>query len=356
MSFYTAGPFSEFIIVKNEPESESLNPMADVTNNNRASATTEITMPAPNNVVIKTEPTTTHTIEPASVSDEIVVPPLPTVTRKAIARKKTGVHTEPSTSRAMQPATPAGRNTHEQFVPMESTVPNTNWRSIVVKTESISPKRARISPSPDQLYTQLKALGDRGGFITNAEEFDCVICLATIEVGDGVRLRDCLHEFCLSCMKRAIVLSDEAEIPCPFGDGTIKCEGKILEIEIRAILDKDDYEKYLIRSLRIAENTIQNTVHCKLPNCDGWCICEDNVNQFVCQKCNSANCVSCQVSSSQCNGSVCIPQLFAIFDCRQFTLAATANNIRTISNTPVWMVTHGVRKSIWMTSLRRNWE
>lgn len=310
MSFYVTGPFSELIIVKNEPESEFLDPVGQVTNNNRASADTENTMPAPNNVVIKTEPTTTLTIEPASVCGEIVVksePPASAVTRSATARKKTTVYAEPSTSRAMQPPIPARPNTHDQLVPIDLTLPNPNRGNIVVKTEPISPKRARISPDPDQLYTQLKALGDRGGFITNAEEFDCVICMVTIEVGDGVRLRDCLHEFCLNCMKRAIVLSDEAEIPCPFGDGTTKCDGKILELEIRAILDKEAYEKYLIRSLRIAENTIQNTVHCKLPNCDGWCICEDNVNQFVCQKCDSVNCVSCQVSSSGCSGTVCIP-------------------------------------------------
>lgn len=165
--------------------------------------------------------------------------------------------------------------------------------NIVIKQEQLSPRRAK---PPTTLYSQLQALGDRGGFITNAEEFDCIICMTTTEVGDGVILRSCLHQFCFDCVKNAIVLSDEAEIPCPFGDGTTKCVGVLEDLEIRAILTKEEYDKYLIRSLRIAEGTIANTVHCKKVNCDGWCICEDGVNQFACPKCDSPNCVSCQVS------------------------------------------------------------
>lgn len=165
--------------------------------------------------------------------------------------------------------------------------------NIVIKQEQLSPRRAK---PPTTLYSQLQALGDRGGFITNAEEFDCIICMCTTEVGDGVILRSCLHQFCYDCVKSAIVLSDEAEIPCPFGDGTTKCVGLLEDLEIRAILTKEEYDKYLIRSLRIAEGTIANTVHCKKVNCDGWCICEDGVNQFACPKCDSPNCVSCQVS------------------------------------------------------------
>lgn len=161
--------------------------------------------------------------------------------------------------------------------------------NVIIKTE---PK------SPVSLYSQLQALADRGGYITNADDFECIICMTMIDVGDGVRLRQCLHQFCLDCLKSSIVLCDEAEIPCPFGDGKIKCESTLLDSEIRAILSSDEYEKHLQRSLRYAEGTIQNTIHCKLVDCDGWCICEDNVNQFDCPKCKSVNCVSCQVHAA----------------------------------------------------------
>lgn len=181
----------------------------------------------------------------------------------------------------------------ENTVIKEEPVPQAVPGNIVIKQEQLSPRREK---PPATLYSQLRALGDRGGFITNAEEFDCIICMSTTEVGDGVILRSCLHQFCYDCVKSAIVLSDEAEIPCPFGDGTTKCVGIVQDLEIRAILTREEYDKYLIRSLRIAEGTIANTVHCKKVNCDGWCICEDGVNQFACPKCESPNCVSCQVN------------------------------------------------------------
>lgn len=233
-------------------------------------------MAASKNIIIKMEPT----IEPAMVHDEIVVKPEPT--SPTITRRAPVLDAIPN---GIDPALPHIANELDVR------------QNIAVKLEPTSSKRARLSPT--KLYTQLKALADRGGFITNSEEFDCIICMATIEVGDGVRLRECLHEFCVNCMKNAILHSEEAEIPCPFGDGTIKCESNVLDLEIRAILSDDDYQKYLTRSLRIAEGAIQNTAHCKVTNCDGWCICDDNVNQFACPKCQTVNCVSCQVSTMQ---------------------------------------------------------
>lgn len=32
--------------------------------------------------------------------------------------------------------------------------------------------------------------------VSNTEEFECVICFSTVEPGDGVLLRECLHSFC----------------------------------------------------------------------------------------------------------------------------------------------------------------
>lgn len=218
--------------------------------------------------------------------------------------------------------------------------------NVRIKTEPILPV---------SLYSQLKALGERGGFITNTEDFECVICFTMIEIGDGVRLRECLHQFCYDCLKNAIMLSDEAEVPCPFGDGASKCDAPLLESEIRAILSANEYDNYLKRSLRIAEGTIQNTVHCKLADCDGWCICEDNVNQFACPKCKSVNCVSCQVSVAILHAHHRRLRSYSPFllDSRQSTLVSIANNIRRNSNMKEWVITSALR-SISMTWLRKS--
>lgn len=147
------------------------------------------------------------------------------------------------------------------------------------------------------LYIQLLALEEDRGVIVNFEPFDCIICLTTIDTGNGVRLRNCLHQFCRDCLKNAINLCEEAEIPCPFGDGRTRCESILQDREIRDILSENEFDKYLTRTLRIAEITTRDAIHCKLVNCDGWCICEDGVNEFKCPNCESINCVSCQVRS-----------------------------------------------------------
>lgn len=54
------------------------------------------------------------------------------------------------------------------------------------------------------------------------------------------------------------------------------------------------FEQHLARSVSQAENKIQNTFHCKTPDCKGWCILEDNVNEFHCPVCTFTNCLTCQ--------------------------------------------------------------
>ena len=37
---------------------------------------------------------------------------------------------------------------------------------------------------------------DNKQLISNDEEFDCPVCYITVEVGEGVKLRNCLHHCC----------------------------------------------------------------------------------------------------------------------------------------------------------------
>lgn len=161
-----------------------------------------------------------------------------------------------------------------------------------ISTSSTKREKVCIQPipsAPSTLFAQLQVIQDKDGFITNTKQFDCIICMTKIKTGNGVVLRDCLHQFCYDCTKNAIIATDDAEISCPFGDGKNRCVGIILDHEIRAI-----------RSLRIAEAVIPNTVHCKKVDCVVWCICDDNVKQFFCGLCQSPNCVPCNVMRNEC--------------------------------------------------------
>ena len=46
-------------------------------------------------------------------------------------------------------------------------------------------------------FNNYKMLDDLD-IIPNIERFECVICFLEIEPGDGVVLRECLHNFCKS--------------------------------------------------------------------------------------------------------------------------------------------------------------
>lgn len=45
-------------------------------------------------------------------------------------------------------------------------------------------------------YKKLVDLLDGSDVVTNADPFDCPVCLMTVPAGVGVTLRECLHNFC----------------------------------------------------------------------------------------------------------------------------------------------------------------
>lgn len=146
-------------------------------------------------------------------------------------------------------------------------------------------------------YNELLSL-DTTHVVPNSEPFECTICLCQIGAKDGIVLRDCLHVFCRECIINTIKYTDEAEVKCPYLDAVYSCDSFIQEREIKSLVSKDIFEQHLAISLRVAENRTENAYHCKTPNCKGWCIFEDNVNEFKCPICKILNCLTCNVSGS----------------------------------------------------------
>uniref|UniRef100_A0A182NEW1 RanBP-type and C3HC4-type zinc finger-containing protein 1 n=1 Tax=Anopheles dirus TaxID=7168 RepID=A0A182NEW1_9DIPT len=143
-------------------------------------------------------------------------------------------------------------------------------------------------------YTELVNL-DNADLIANIEPFECPICFGAFQPYEGIVLRDCLHSFCKQCLISTIQYSEDAEIRCPYSDAVYSCESVIQQREIKALVSKELYEAHLAKSIQQAESTIDNTFHCRTPNCRGWCIFEDNVNQFKCPVCRIVNCLTCRV-------------------------------------------------------------
>lgn len=143
----------------------------------------------------------------------------------------------------------------------------------------------------NDLYKDLLDL-EQQGLIHNTETFECQICFTGIEPYQGILIRECLHQYCIECIRQTINLSEEARIKCP----TVDCLAYIHDREIRALLPQAEFEKYAAKTLRIAESQESNSYHCKKANCQGWCIVEDEINTFKCPVCKSKNCLSCQVN------------------------------------------------------------
>ncbi|XP_030388843.1 ranBP-type and C3HC4-type zinc finger-containing protein 1 isoform X1 [Gopherus evgoodei] len=133
------------------------------------------------------------------------------------------------------------------------------------------------------------------------EVIECPICFVTLQPGEGVTLRECLHSFCRDCLKGTILNSPEPEVPCPYIDEKYSCTGQLLEREIRALLSSAEYQHFLDLGVSIAENRSRSSYHCKTMDCRGWCIFEDDVNEFACPVCQKVNCLLCKAIHENMN-------------------------------------------------------
>ncbi|XP_063003472.1 ranBP-type and C3HC4-type zinc finger-containing protein 1 isoform X2 [Elgaria multicarinata webbii] len=142
-------------------------------------------------------------------------------------------------------------------------------------------------------YQQLLQL-DGQSLVPSDEAVDCPICFVTLEPGEGVTLRECLHSFCKDCLRGTILNSPEPEVPCPYIDESYSCPGQLLDREIKALLSDGEYQHFLDLGISIAENRSRSSYHCKTTDCRGWCFYEDDVNEFLCPVCGKNNCLLCQ--------------------------------------------------------------
>lgn len=133
-------------------------------------------------------------------------------------------------------------------------------------------------------------------YIQNKDAFDCPICFVPCDALEGIRLRECLHEFCLECFISTVTHSDDDAVKCPFTDENLShCESFFQEREIRAVVSTEVYEKFLERKLKVAEHRITNTFHCKTIDCPGFGILETGDTEMICSICREKNCLQCKV-------------------------------------------------------------
>lgn len=96
-------------------------------------------------------------------------------------------------------------------------------------------------------------------------------------------------------MGSTIEYNEEIRVKCPFRDDLYSCDACLQEREVKELAPSADiFERYLKRSVAVAEKNIDQAFHCKTADCPGWCVFEANVNVFDCPVCRRSNCLSCR--------------------------------------------------------------
>lgn len=152
--------------------------------------------------------------------------------------------------------------------------------------------------SHGSLFSELLTLQNGCSIARSYNKFKCPVCFDDVTTGEGVVLNNCLHSFCRECLVETVLLSDQADVQCPYANTTYSCVSNFQDCEIRALLSDVQYKKYLDRSLIEAEKSCtENKFHCKTRDCDYWCTYENlEVTAFTCPVCGATNCIKCKVS------------------------------------------------------------
>lgn len=153
-------------------------------------------------------------------------------------------------------------------------------------------------PAQEFREYQSKMFQDLEGLdlLPNSSSFECSICLCPIEAGDGIILRDCIHEFCLECIRQTVNHCEDAQVQCPFADKDYSCTSVLQQREVRGVLaDQTKYNRFLSHCLRVAEKRMSDSFHCKTNDCQGWCILEEDQRTFLCPVCEATSCTVCEV-------------------------------------------------------------
>ena len=84
------------------------------------------------------------------------------------------------------------------------------------------------------------------------------------------------------CLKGTIEYNEEVQVKCPFRDDLYACDSILQDREVKELASNETYERYLKKSVSVAEKNLDKSFHCKTADCPGWCVYDDHVNIFNC--------------------------------------------------------------------------
>lgn len=130
--------------------------------------------------------------------------------------------------------------------------------------------------------------------IPNFHAFQCQVCYSDIEVGEGILLKNCLHNGCKDCLGQLISHAEEFEVQCPFVENNNPCREFIQEQEMKYLTTTEVFDKHLKKSLKIAEHVNELNFHCRGLDCENFVELTEGITAFTCEVCKVINCVPCK--------------------------------------------------------------
>lgn len=97
-------------------------------------------------------------------------------------------------------------------------------------------------PKPVSSYNKLVEHSAKK-VVTNMEEFVCSICERFIEIGHGIVLKECFHQFCRLCIVDSI--EHNASTECPFNIEV--CKIVISDEEVQSLLSPASYDRVVAK-------------------------------------------------------------------------------------------------------------
>jgi RanBP-type and C3HC4-type zinc finger-containing protein 1 len=132
--------------------------------------------------------------------------------------------------------------------------------------------------------------------IPNFKAFTCQVCYSDVEAGEGIILKNCLHNGCKDCLGQLIGHAEQFEVQCPYVENNIPCREYIQEQEMRFLTSEEVFDKHLKKSLKIAEHVNELNFHCRGINCEMFYELIPGLTAFECEVCKTNNCVPCKAS------------------------------------------------------------
>lgn len=131
----------------------------------------------------------------------------------------------------------------------------------------------------------------------------CEVCYLDRPLGDFVTFSKCGHKFCGDCVRcvfHTYITRSMVDLQC------LKCDGEVPAEEVKELVHRKYFNKYLEFTLRKYLATIPHVRYCLSPDCPFACIesgetritSDVSTNHFVClrDECKKEYCYDCKLS------------------------------------------------------------